>query len=428
MMKRESNIAELIQFYTQELFENFMPFWMEKAPDQDFGGYFTCFNNRGTQLVSTDKYIWHQGRFLWVLSRLYNQFTEINPEKRKEYLDAARLGADFLMKHSRLDNGNCVFVTDRMGNPQKEEGKNFYDTSIYADCFVVYGLAEYARASKDKKAFDFAKNLYQSVIDRFASKNWRSDPYPIPDRYKMHGPAMIMLETTQELAENTAVFENSVADPLRKKCAGYVHEIMKNHLQADHLVREFISVDNKAVDNMLGRYINPGHTMESMWFVLHYAIRNDDVELIRQASDVIYRTFELSWDNKHGGLLAFCDKDGGKPQGYIPPELKNHAMVHKIQEDWYCKLWWVHSEALYALLLCYKVTGEQKFLNKYWRAHEYVFSTFPNPDRNIGVWINIRDRQGNPVDKVVGLPVKDSFHVPRNITLILKCLKTMKQS
>jgi len=58
----------------------------------------------------------------------------------------------------------------------------------------------------------------------------------------------------------------------------------------------------------------------------------------------------------------------------------------------------------------------------YGQAHEYVFRTFPNPDKAIGEWIQIRDRQGRPVEKTVALPVKDPFHILRNVLLIIELL------
>ena len=59
-MSKELNIREELDFYRRELLENILPFWIERALDRDYGGYFTCFNNGGTELVSTDKYVWSQ--------------------------------------------------------------------------------------------------------------------------------------------------------------------------------------------------------------------------------------------------------------------------------------------------------------------------------------------------------------------------------
>ena len=66
MIDRKSEL----KFYLKELYEEVLPFWEKYSPDLEFGGVFTCFSNNGSELLSEDKYIWSQGRMLWVLSRI----------------------------------------------------------------------------------------------------------------------------------------------------------------------------------------------------------------------------------------------------------------------------------------------------------------------------------------------------------------------
>lgn len=60
------------EFCKKALYEDVLPFWEKYSPDYERGGVFTCFSNSGDKLLSEDKYIWSQGRMLWVLSRLEN--------------------------------------------------------------------------------------------------------------------------------------------------------------------------------------------------------------------------------------------------------------------------------------------------------------------------------------------------------------------
>ena len=92
-------------------------------------------------------------------------------------------------------------------------------------------------------------------------------------------------------------------------------------------------------------------------------------------------------------------------------------------DDFESKLWWVHSEALYTTLLLYLETGEEAFRLWFGRVFDYAFQTFPNPDQSIGEWIQIRTRRGEPQDKVVALPVKDPYHIIRNLILIIELLE-----
>jgi len=59
------------------------------------------------------------------------------------------------------------------------------------------------------------------------------------------------------------------------------------------------------------------------------------------------------------------------------------------------------------------------------KLFDYTFTTFPNPDPDIREWIQIRRRDGAPQDKVVALPVKDPYHITRNLILILELLYRM---
>ena len=184
-------------------------------------------------------------------------------------------------------------------------------------------------------------------------------------------------------------------------------------------------------DSVLGRYINPGHTIEDMWFVMHQARRmhmpgTSEVSgtsnaMIQKAAQVVKRTFQMGWDQEFGGLLLFADQDGGPPRGSLAG-IENERMAQKVLADWGSKLWWVHSEALYTTLLAWRLTGDDEFLALYRQVFDYTFRTFPNPDAEIGEWIQIRDRQGRPEQRVVALPVKDPFHIIRNVALIMELL------
>ena len=43
-------------------------------------------------------------------------------------------------------------------------------------------------------------------------------------------------------------------------------------------------------------------------------------------------------------------------------------------------------------------------------------------DPNVREWMQIRDREGRPENRVVALPVKDPYHVVRNLALLLELL------
>ena len=89
---------------------------------------------------------------------------------------------------------------------------------------------------------------------------------------------------------------------------------------------------------------------------------------------------------------------------------------------WDDKLWWVHSEALYTTLQFFFLSDDPVFLNWHNRIFDYAFRTFPNPDPEVREWIQIRRRDGSPQEKTVALPVKDPYHIARNLILLLELL------
>lgn len=418
------DLNQLKRLYENHLKDDLLPFWLERGIDSEYGGYYTCFDNTGENLLSHDKYTWSQGRVVWMFSQLATMdcFTQ---DEQTEFLELARMGAEFLMKNCLLENGNCTFLMDRDGSPKRQAPDMDYDTSFYADCFVVLGLSKYAQVSGDLSALKFAKDLYASIKDRVDNNTFKSAPYPVPKGYRSHGIYMIMLNTTHELASALKELKDEEYEAVDGFAESYMLEIMENFVAEDNLIQEMIREDNSHIyDTLYGRYINPGHTLECMWFIMHYAMEKNYDDIIARGCEIVKNAFEKGWDYEYGGILLFADRDGGRPKG-DSEGIENDPMYHKILNDWGNKLWWTHSEMLYTLLLSNRLSGDDKFLDLYGKAHEYVFSTFPNSNREIGEWVQIRDRKGEPEQKVVALPVKDPFHIIRNVALTIELLEAI---
>jgi N-acylglucosamine 2-epimerase len=431
------NLADELAFYIHHLRSTLLPFWLKRSIDGEHGGFFTCFDNEGRTLLSRDKFTWSQGRMVWVWARLASMAI-FSAAERTRTLELARSGATFLMQHcllpgARAAGDRCTFLMTREGAPKPQAEGAPLDSSIYADCFVILGLARYAAVSGDRPALEFAHRLYRSVNERIRSGEFHTEPYPIPTGYKAHGIPMILLNTSQEMAAGLEALgmpdEAFAANQIADLC---LHEIMTHFACSDGLVHEMIGSWNEYIpDSVLGRYINPGHTIEDMWFVMHQARRMhmpgvsealgmSDAVVVK-AAQVVKRTFQRGWDQDFGGLLLFADQDGGPPRGSLAG-IEKERMAQKVLADWGSKLWWVHSEALYTTLLAWRLTGDDEFLALYRQVFDYTFRTFPNPDLDISEWIQIRDRQGRPEQRVVALPVKDPFHIIRNVTQIIELL------
>lgn len=415
------NLKILHEKYIQEIKENLWVFW-EKSYDDENGGVFTCYTNDGKTLISHDKYTWSQGRFLWLCSQLFQLCSEdklnMNSGKLKEMADHTYY---FMKQHVIMPNFHVRYAVTGSG----QEINELKDISIYADYFFVLGINQYAKVFGSLDAFLLALKVYRQIRKRISEKNFRTEPYPIPEGFESHSLYMIQLNVLQELYQSANLLEHESLEELRKDTIASMTKIIDEFINENETLIELKPKEVKDTNTLLARHINPGHTLESLWFILHSQglLAEKQKKTVRKnMAKIAIKTLEVGWDKEYGGLLRFVDSDGGQPKGHS----LNDKYETLIKETWDLKLWWPHSEALYTLLLLYVKTKDKRLLEWYEKMEEYTFQTFPNPDRNIKEWIQIRDRKGDPYNKVVALPVKDPFHIIRNFILIINLLKQDK--
>ena len=407
----------LIRTYRNAVEREIVPFWL-RAVDDVHGGVYTCFDNEGTHLLSTDKYTWSQGRFVWLLARLADLATAgkvtADPDR---LLEDARRAVDFLA-HAFMSTGHCAFLLTADGTPRETVAGAGFETSTSVDCFVVLGLSEYARVARDERVAARALVAYDSVIARLERGQFRTEPYPFPAGYEPFSVPMLLLNVEQELGRCLETFGHGRAEEILDRALGRARHLLDRFVLPSGITAELLPLDGRLESTLLARHVNPGHAIECMWFILHEARRTNDSAMIERAQSVILASIETGWDQAYGGLLRYVDREGGRPRG----DLAGGRYEKLVVDTWDLKLWWPHSESLYATLLAVSLTQDERALRAYEMVHEYTFGTFPNPDRSVGEWIQIRDRAGAPIERVVALPVKDPYHILRNMLLILELL------
>jgi N-acylglucosamine 2-epimerase len=381
--------ASLHRQYRELLLDGIVPFWKRHGVDAEHGGVLSCMQEDGTP-ISGDKYIWSQARWVWVCSALYNRI-----EKRPEFLKWARGTIEFLLRHGRDEQGRWVYHTTREG--RIVEGA----TSIYSDCFVVYGLSEYCRAVPDPELLGLARDTFASICRRIEEPGFaETAPYALPPNRRNHGVPMILTEVASELGRTTG---DTGIEAAADEFAG---RVMRHFVRPQRrCVLEFLDREYRELPGPEGTFVMPGHALESMWFVMHHAQRRKDEATIQRAAEVMRWHLELGWDKEYGGLSLGVDIEGH------PPFMPNSEV----------KLWWPHTEALYALLLADSLTHEPWCREWYERVHEWSFDHFPMPE--VGEWRQRLDRQGKPLQGFVALPVKDPFHLPRSVILAIQLLR-----
>ena len=416
--------------FQKELTENLLSFWIPRCLDQKHGGYLNCFCNDGSRLVSTDKYTWSQGRFLWMFSKLATASTELFNEKtRAEFLKYAKSGRDFLLKNVLIapEDLRCVFLMNADGTPKRVGDFEELDMSIFADCFVTMGFAAYAVAADDKASWKFAKSLGDSVWERYQSGNYRTLPYPLSPKYVAHSKPMILTNVCCELYKAAEKFDPVEAKKQKERIAQCHREVFEIFADENDLVHEFKLANGDFSSDLFGQHINPGHVIEDMWFQLEAADILGDFCNAERICRITKKTLQTGWDQKYGGFYHFVKVNGEQGMEGDLGEAADEPQMQLVLDDWGSKLWWVHSEALYTTLLLYDRTGDAEFLTWFEKIFKYVFETFPNPDKTVGEWVQIRTREGRPQEKVVALPVKDPYHIIRNVILIIELLEKRRE-
>lgn len=388
-MNIPSTTQEKLIFFEKHLLNEVVPFWERHAWDSSNGVLRTCIEDNGT-VVSSDVYLWSQLRAIWTFSALFNRI-----QPRQEWLDIARGLFEFCCKHGRDSEGRWCYRL----SPQGEilDGP----ISIYTDGFALYGLCEYYRATQDERARQLAFQTFNNVHKRLAVVgSYQTAPYVIPEGAKAHAIAMVFSYFFHEMGRT---FDDP--DILR---AGLAHarDVMNEFLQSDSgLVLEYITLNGKVLPGAEGRIVVPGHAIESMWFQMQIFRDYDDHEMIRKAISAIQRHLEFGWDSEHGGIFLGGDSDGQPP----------------IWQNWDKKIWWPHTEALYALVRAKEYSHEPWIEEWFSKVFEYSFTHFCNKEH--GEWTQRLDRFGNKITEVVALPVKDPFHLPRALILAIESLE-----
>ena len=377
--------------YKTELLDSILPFWMKHSLDQQNGGFFTCLDQFG-HVYDTDKFIWLQGRQVWCFAYMYN-----NIEKKQEWLDIAKHGADFLIKHGRDEEGNWYFSLTAEGKPLVQP------YNIFSDCFATMAFAALDKASPSEEYKKIALTTFDNIIARRQNtKGKYNKNFPGTRSLKNFSLPMILCNLSLEL-------EHIIGkEKVNELVPDIIHEVMEVFYQPKlGLVLENVNVDGSFADCFEGRLMNPGHTIEAMWFIMDLGIRLNDKSLIDKAVTIMLNTLEYGWDKEYGGIFYFLDIQGHPPQ----------------QLEWDQKLWWVHVEALVALAKGVQHTGDLRCKEWFEKVHDYTWSHFK--DEQYGEWFGYLNRRGEVLLPLKGGKWKGCFHIPRSLYQVWKTLETL---
>jgi N-acylglucosamine 2-epimerase len=375
------------------LLDDVIPFWEKHSLDRECGGFLTCLGRDGS-VYDTDKFVWLQARQVWTFSTL---FTEL--EKRDSWLEVARHGAEFLLRHGRDEDGNWYFSLNRRGKPLVQP------YSIFSDCFAATAFSQFARVAGDDNARRVAERTYANILGRRASPKGRFSKAVSGTRPVVSlALPMILANVTQELEW---MLDPGEFDRTLDTC---VEDVFTPFLDEERMVlHEHAAPDGTKLDSFDGRLLNPGHGIEAMAFIMDIAEKRGDRALVERAVEVVLNTLELGWDKEMEGVFYFLDAKGRPPQ----------------QLEWDQKLWWVHIETLVALLRGYRLTGREACWSWHERVSAYAWGHFP--DLEFGEWYGYLNRRGEVLLPLKGGKWKGCFHLPRGLYLCMRELEKLAE-
>lgn len=377
------NVKEYIkswaESYKKDLTENIMPFWMEYGLDRENGGVYTCVNRDGS-LMDTTKSVWFQGRFAFICSFAYN-----NVEKNQKWLDAAKSTLEFIEKHCFDEQGHMYFSVTAEGKPLR---KRRY---VFSETFAAIAMSEYALATGDQH---WAKRAIQVFED---TQRFLATPGFLPAKFeadvKLQGHSIVMI-----LINVGSCIRKVVDDPkLTQQIDESIEKLKKYFIHPEFkCLLETVGENGEFIDTNMTRTINPGHCIETSWFIMEEAkLRGWDKPMFDLALQVFDWSWDWGWDKQYGGIINFRDCKNLPSQDY--------------SQD--MKFWWPQCETIIASLYAYLGTGDEKYLYRHERISEWTYAHFP--DAEYGEWYGYLHRDGTVAQPAKGNLYKGPFHIPR---------------
>ena len=370
-------LKECAALYRKELVEDVMPFWMKNGVDRVNGGIYTCVDRDGT-LMDTTKSVWFQGRWGWTAAAAYNRV-----EPNREWLEASKSAIDFIERHCVDSDGHMFFTVTAEGEPVQ---KRRY---VFSESFAAIAMAEYAKASGDMSYAEKALEVFRSMKRMLSTPGFLEPKTTVKGRG--HSITMILINVA-------AVLKTVVEAPeLDEQIDSSIDDIERYLMNEEYkTVLEMVGPEGELIDTCAGRTINPGHCIETAWFILAEAKRRGwDERLTRIGLKIYDWAWAWGWDEEFGGIINFRDCKGFPPQDY--------------SQD--MKFWWPQCEAIIASLYCYEATGDESYLEKFRMAHEWAYAHLK--DNEMGEWYGYLHRDGSVAQPAKGNIFKGPFHVPR---------------
>jgi N-acylglucosamine 2-epimerase len=378
-MDVKSYITNWQKKYVDALCNDIMPFWMKHGLDRENGGVYTCLDRDGTLMDST-KSVWFQGRFGFIAAYAYNHIS-----KNAEWLKASKSCIDFMLAHCFDENGRMYFEVKADGTPLRMR------RYLFSETFAAIAMAEYSIATGDRSYAEKALEIFKLIL-KYKNTPGLLEPKYLPAMESQgHSLTMILINTA-------ACIYRATPDPiLTKQIDESISALEKFFVHPEYkALLETVGPNGEFIDTGMGRTINPGHCIETSWFLLEESRRRGwDKHLTELGLKIFNWSWKWGWDEPYGGIINFRDCRHFPPQDY--------------SQD--MKFWWPQCETIIASLYAYLATGDEEYLKRHDQISKWTYEHFP--DNAFGEWYGYLHRDGTVAQPAKGNIFKGPFHIPR---------------
>ena len=388
---------------------NILRFWLDKMQDQEHGGFYGRIDGSGVLHPEAEKGAILNARILWSFSAAYRVLGN------QEYLDAATRAKDYIIEHFiDKEYGGVYWSLDYKGEPLDTK-KQFY-----AIGFAIYGLTEYARATGDREALEYALDLYDCIeehaFDRehngyieACTREWGEIAdmrlseldanYPKSQNTHLHiiEPYTNLLRYLKELRAQEScnyvpvlgsVLPVGVTVPveLLARVEGSVRnliDIFTDYIlnPETHHLDLFFEMD---WTRGAGRLESYGHDIECSWLMHEAALVLGDQKVLDKVEKIIVQ-------------VAKASEKGLRPDGSMIHEA-NLDTGH-VDDDLH---WWVQAENVVGWYDIYQYYGDEDALKKAVRCWQYIKENLVDTINGEWFWSRHPDGTLNTVDDKAG--------------------------
>ncbi len=346
----------------RELTGNILPFYSTRAVDVARGGFFGRIDHTGQVDGAAAKGVVQHGRLLWTFSRAYRWRPD--PTYRQMADHAYTFLRDYFWDEA---HGGLYWLVAADGRPLANH------KLIYGQAFGLYGFSEYARATRERAAWDTAVALYHLIEQHAADpaqggyfdafhRDW--SPYPEINVDQVPGHVPKTMNTHLHILEAYTNLLAAWDDPGLRARQYTLIRLMLDHIlnrQTGHLQLHFT-----ADWQSLTPHISYGHDIEANWLLVEAAEQVGDEALLAEVTAVADHIAHIT-------LQEGVDASGG---------IFNEGDANGVCDR--SKDWWPQAEGMVGFFQAYQLTGEERFLQASWNCWRFVQQVFI--DRKGGDW------------------------------------------